>query len=182
MSIRRFGSARRRAAALLWLRVRHLSLLAAPVMGGCLYGFAGGGFPSHIRTAAILPFDNQTAEPGLTQEVTEAVREAIERRLGLRSSSEERADAVVRGAIVRYEPDIPLSFQPGQRGDVAVTRRRVQLTVNVEIYDQREGRMLWQRSGLTVDGEYTPPREEEGRRLALEKLVSDIVDGAQSQW
>jgi hypothetical protein len=35
---------------------------------------------------------------------------------------------------------------------------------------------------LTVDGEYQPPQEAEGHRLALNKLVIDIVDGAQSQW
>jgi len=42
--------------------------------------------------------------------------------------------------------------------------------------------VLWQRSGLTVDGEYAPGREAEGREVALKKLVKDIVDGAQSQW
>lgn len=148
----------------------------------CLYGFAGGGLPSHIRTVAILPFDNQTAEPVLTQEVSGAVQEAMERRLGLRPAGETTADAVVRGTILRYEPDIPLAFQAGQRGQVAVTRRRIQLTLSVEILDQREGRVLWQRSSLVVDGEYQPPDEAEGRKLALDKLVNDIVDGAQSQW
>lgn len=172
-SIPKFGSAR---------STRSAGPVLALLLQACLYGFAGGGFPSHIRTAAILPFDNQTAEPALTQEVTAAVSEAVERRLGLRSASEQSADAVVRGSIVRYEADIPLSFQPGQRGNVTVTRRRVQLTVNVEIYDQRDGRVLWQRAGLTVDGEYEPPDETGGRHLALEKLVNDIVDGAQSQW
>jgi hypothetical protein len=58
----------------------------------------------------------------------------------------------------------------------------VQLTLNVEIYDQKQGRMLWQRSGMVVDGQYQPPQEAQGRQLALNKLVSDIVDGAQSQW
>jgi hypothetical protein len=152
------------------------------VFGGCLYGFAGGGLPSHIRTVAILPFDNQTAEPVLTQEVTEAVRQALESRLGLRPASEATADAVVRGAILRYEPDIPLSIQPGQPGQVRVTARRVQFTIRVEIIDQREGRPLWERPNLVVDGEYSPPNEAEGRRKALDKLVADIVDGAQSQW
>jgi hypothetical protein len=150
--------------------------------GGCLYGFAGGGLPSHIRTVAILPFDNQTPEPLLTQAVAEALREAVQGRLGLRPASEGSADAVVRGVILRYEPDIALSFQSGQSGNVAVTRRRVSLTLRVEIYDQREGRTLWERQSLTVDGEYDPPREAEGRERALSKLVTDIVDGAQSQW
>jgi hypothetical protein len=131
---------------------------------------------------AVVPFDNQTAEPALTQQVSEALQEAMLGRLGLRQSGENTADAVVRGTITRYETDIPLSFQTGQQGDVSVTRRRVQLTLNVQIYDQREGRMLWQRSGLTVDGEYQPPNERAGRDVALNKLVTDLVDGAQSQW
>ena len=159
-------------------------MLAALVLAGaqgCLYGFAGGGLPSHIKTVAILPFDNQTAEPRLTQEVADAVTEAMERRLGLRLSSEESADAVVRGTIQRYDPDLLLSQQPGE-GNVQVTRRRVRLVLTVEIYDQRQGRALWQRSGLAIDGEYTPPLEAEGRKVAMEKLVADIVDGAQSQW
>lgn len=163
-------------------RMRWLAVAAA-VSTGCLYGFAGGGLPPHIRTVAILPFDNQTADPLLTQQVTDAIREAFENRLGLRLAGEATADAVVRGAVVRYEPEVTLSFQAAQQTTgTEVTRRLVRLAINVEIFDQREGRMLWQRSGLTVDGEYQPPREAEGRETALKKLVNDIVDGAQSQW
>lgn len=114
--------------------------------------------------------------------MADALREAMQGRLGLRSASEANADAVVRGAILRYEPDILLSFQPGERGNPNVTARRVQVTLRVEIYDQREGRTLWERQSLTVDGEYQPGRESEGRERALDKLVTDIVDGAQSQW
>lgn len=162
---------------------RSLGLAAlALALAACPYGFAGGGLPPHVRTVAILPFDNLTPEPLLTQEVADALREAVQGRLGLRPASEASADAVVRGTISRYQPDIPLSFQPGRVGQVEVTARRVQLTLRVEIYDQREGRALWVRESLIVDGEYTPPNESEGRRKALEKLVTDIVDGAQSQW
>ncbi|HEX9691769.1 MAG TPA: DUF4136 domain-containing protein [Gemmatimonadales bacterium] len=164
--------------------IRSLTALfvAVGASSGCLYGFAGGGLPGNIRTVAILPFDNQTAEPALTQEVSESVTEAMQRRLGLRPSAEATADAVVTGTITRYEPDMLLSQRAGPGGEVAVTRRRVQITLSVQIYDQREDRVLWQRTGISVDGEYEPPRESEGRRVALEKLVADIVDGAQSQW
>jgi TolB-like protein len=149
----------------------------------CLYGFAGGGLPPHIRTVAILPFDNQTTDPQLTQQVNDAVREAFESRLGLRLAGEATADAVVRGTIVRFEPEIAVSFQAAQQAtNQQVNRRLVRLSLNVEVFDQREGRSLWKRDGLTVDGEYTPPNEADGRQAALKKLVSDIVDGAQSQW
>ena len=146
-----------------------------------MYGFRGGGMPAHIRTVAILPFDNRTGEPALAQEVSDAIATAVQGRLGLRPTSEAAADAIVRGEIVRYDPDIPLSFEAGQ-GQVQVTRRRVQITVNVEIFDQRQGRTIWQRTGLAVDGEYDPPAEATGRQLAWQKLVTDIVEGAQSQW
>jgi hypothetical protein len=96
-------------------------------------------------------------------------------------ASEASADAIVRGRVVRYDPDLPIRFEPGQ-GQVTVTKRKVQLTVDVEIVNQREGTTVWKRQGLTVDGEYDPPQEAQGRKVALQKLVNDIVDGAQSQW
>ncbi|MGE0353151.1 MAG: LPS assembly lipoprotein LptE [Gemmatimonadales bacterium] len=130
---------------------------------------------------AVLPFDNLTSEPTLTQQISLAVREAVEQRLGLRQAGEAQADAIVRGSITRYEPDVPAAYT-GQSGQVTVTRRLVQITVSVEIVDQRAGKTLWQRSGMTLEGEYDPPAEADGRQRALEKLVTNIVEGAQSQW
>lgn len=163
-------------------RLVFLLLLAAVGLTGCLYGFAGGGLPPSIKTVALLPFDNQTAEPTLTQEVSSSVREALERRLGLRQASEAQADAVVRGTIVRYEPDLPVQYSGSEDRTVNVTRRLVQITVSVEIMDQKLQKPLWQRSGLVLEGEYDPGQERSGRDRALEKLVTNIVEGAQSQW
>lgn len=148
-------------------------------LAGCLYGFAGGTLPN-VKTVAILPFENDTPEPSLTQEVSEAVRQAFEGRLGLRVAPEGSADALVRGRIARYDPDVPISLQPGQ-GQVTVTKRKVQIAVDVEITNQREGTTVWKRQVL-VDGEYNPGQEASGRKIALDKLVNEIVDGAQSQW
>ncbi|HEV7364790.1 MAG TPA: LPS assembly lipoprotein LptE [Gemmatimonadales bacterium] len=130
---------------------------------------------------AVLPFDNQTPEPTLTQEISRAVREAVESRLGLRQATEAKADAVVRGSITRYEPDLPVAYQGGDSSKVTVTQREVQITVSVEIVE-KQGKPLWQRSGLTVRGTYEPGREADGRRKALDDLVVNIVEGAQSQW
>ena len=159
-----------------------LASLSALALSGCLYGFAGGGLPPSIKTVAVLPFDNQTPEPTLTQEISRAVREAVERRLGLRQSAEAQADAVVRGSITRYEPDLPVAYTGGDSSRVTVTRREVQITVSVEILDQKQGKALWQRNGLVVKGDYDSGQEADGRRKALDDLVVNIVDGAQSQW
>ena len=166
------------------LRSGFRASLSSLALGGCLYGFAGGGLPSHIKTVAVLPFDNQTPEPTLTQEVNAKVREAVEDRLGLRQASERQADAVVRGTITRYEPDVPVAFTGDAEGDgaVTVTRRLVQISVSVEILDQANNKPLWQRSGLLLEGDYDPGQESQGREKALDKLVTNIVEGAQSQW
>jgi hypothetical protein len=154
-----------------------------------MYGFAGGGLPPDIKTVAVLPFDNLTSEPTLTAEINSKVREAVQGRLGLRQASESQADAIVKGTITRYDPDVPVAFagtstNPNQAGQVEVNRRLVQITVTVEILDQRQGKPLWQRSGLLLEGDYAPDTETEqdGREKALDKLVTNIVDGAQSQW
>lgn len=153
-----------------------------------MYGFAGGGLPPEIKTVAILPFENLTPEPSLTAEVQQRVSDALERQLGLRAAGEEQADAVVRGTITRYEPDLPVAFnsgQPGQQGQpdqVNVTRRLVQITLSVEILDQKAGKPLWTKQSLVVEGDYETGQELAGRRKALDRLVENIVQGAQSQW
>jgi hypothetical protein len=172
----------RRRSGLIASRNFLLPFLTA-ALSGCLYGFAGGGLPPSIKTVALLPFDNQTAEPTLTQEVATSVREALQSRLGLRPASERQADALVRGTIVRYDPDLPVQYQGQETGrTVDVTKREVQITVSVEIMDQKRGKPLWQRSSLLLKGEYDPGQEVQGRQKALDDLVTNIVEGAQSQW
>ncbi|HEU4697927.1 MAG TPA: hypothetical protein VFS40_02010 [Gemmatimonadales bacterium] len=154
--------------------------------GGC-YGFAGGGLPPGIRTVAVLPFENLTSEPTLTQAVNASVRNAVEGRLGLRAAGQAQADALVRGSITRYEPDVPVAFTGDPNSSrVDVTRRLVQITVSIQIVDQRQnGRTLWERQGLTVEGDYdtgSPTGERDGRDRALDRLATTIVEGAQSQW
>jgi type IV pilus biogenesis protein CpaD/CtpE len=162
-----------------------LILLSASTLslGACLYKFSGGGLPKNIRTVAVLPFDTLTPEPILTQEITQAVREAVEKRLGLRQSGEDQADALVTGIVRRYEPDLPLSFTgQSSTNQVEVTRRMVQISLDVKIMDQKANKVLWERQGLMVQGEYDPNQEAQGRKKALDKLITDIVEGAQSQW
>jgi Lipopolysaccharide-assembly len=151
-------------------------------LAGCLYGFGGGtGFPPHIKTVAVLPFDNLTSEASLTSEINRAVREAVQGRLGLRAAGESQADAIVKGTIQRYDPDIPVAFSGTQSQNVNVSRKKLQIVVQVQIIDQANNKILWEKQALTVEGDYTN-NESDGRKQAIERLITNIVDGAQSQW
>ena len=159
-----------------------LFLLAATVAAcGVRYGFSEGAFPPHVRTMAVLPFENQTASAELQNELFENMRRRLQQRLGVRDAPQERADALVRGTIISYDVDVPVAFSADPRQTVSA-RRRLQITLDVEILDQTTGKTLWQRKALRAEGEYAERAEPEGRRQAIEKLVNDIVEGAQSQW
>jgi hypothetical protein len=153
------------------------------LLAGCgvRYGFSEGAFPSHVRTMAILPFDNQTPSPELQAELFEEMRKELQRRLGVRDAPQERAHALVRGLISAYDADVPVAFSADASQAVSA-RRRLQITVDVEILDQTTGKILWQRKGLRGEGEYAERAEPEGRKMAISKIVNGIVEGAQSQW
>ena len=164
--IRRFGS---------------ISLTLVFLATGCLYTFAGGGFPRHVKSAAVLPFDNETPAAELSREINDALRKAFESRLGLRSAPENRAHAIVRGTITKYETDIPVGFS-ADPARASSARRSLSIVIDVTIVDQTSGKTLYERKGLSANGEYPERGEEEGRRQAIQRLVNDIVEGAQSQW
>jgi hypothetical protein len=160
-----------------------LMLLLAVVSSACgvRYGFAGGGLPQHIRSMAIVPFENETASPELQRELGEQLQRELRGRLGVRDASEARADAVVRGTIRSYELDVPVAFSADPNQSLS-SRRKLQIVLDVEIVDQTTGRTLWQRRGMRAEGEYAERAEAEGRRQAIQRIVSDIIEGAQSQW
>ena len=163
--------------------VRNTLLPLLIVVAACWspYGFAGGGLPASIKTVAVLPFDNETATPDLQRDVTEALRKQLAGKLGLREAAENRANAVVRGTILRYDLDIPIGFSADPKR-ATTARRKLQITVDVSIIDQSSGKPLLERRGMISEGEYAEGAELAGRKQAVEKLVDEIVRGVQSQW
>ena len=159
-------------------------LLATPfvlALSGCLYGFHGGGLPSHIHTISVIPFDNQTPVADVQREISDSLRVRLISRLGLREASEARASAVVRGTIRRYESGIPIGVDANSRG-AAPVQRALEMVLDIDVIDQTNGKSLWSRKGYMVQGQYAEGKENLGRSLAVDKIVTAIVEGVQSQW
>lgn len=151
-------------------------------MVACMpYGFAGGGLPSHVRTVAVIPFENLTSVSEVQEELASALRSQLRERLGLREAAETRASALVRGTIQRYEADIPIGFSATNKAQTSA-RRQLQISIDIEMIDQVTGKTLWQQKGLMKDGQYEERGEAAGRRQAIERLVNEVIQGAQSQW
>jgi hypothetical protein len=158
-----------------------IASLALSSLTGCLYSFAGGGLPSHIHTMAIVTFDNQTPSPDIPKELYDQMRRELQRRLGVRDATQERADALVHGVIQSYDADVPVGFSANPQQAVTA-RRHLQLTIEIEILDQSNGRVLYANKALRGEADYAEREEKEGRNVAIAKIVQSIVEGVQSKW
>lgn len=176
-----------RATPGLWTLADRLARGAAlALLVACNYSLrGGGGLPDHIETIYIDEFDNQTTQFDLAPALfTELTRE-IPSTLGLQVAGQERADAVLRGVITGYG-DEAQNIRPDERSaaSVAVLQRQVTITLRVEMLDVERNVILWDGS-LTGRGEYQPDAGqtlEAGRLRAIEDLLQQIRDRAQSQW
>lgn len=162
-----------------WKRASALALL---LLTGCNYGLRGGGFPDHIRTLYVESFENQTPQFELEQQLFTAMVDEVPSALGVRIGSRAGADALLTGSILGYD-DVAQNYSSSGGGRIQVLEHQIRISVNVRLLDARQNVILWEGrvSGL---GRYAPDTqtEDEGRRLAIEEIVREVIDGAQSQW
>jgi hypothetical protein len=153
-------------------------------VGSCNYGLrGGGGFPSEIRTVYIAPLGNQTVQFDVGDQVFSALLEQLPRALGLSPAGENSADAVVRGTVTRYE-DAAQNYRPGEPGSIDVLQHQVQITVSIQIIDVRNSIILYEQASVSGRGVYQPDSQDEqtARTEAINVLIQQIINGAQSQW
>jgi hypothetical protein len=170
-------------------RGRALASLAA--LGGlvalataCSYGFEGGGFPSHIQTIYIAPFENETPQFDLEQRLFDELIDELPAKLGLRAAGEGSADAILRGTIRRYD-DVAQAYRAGDATQTPdILSHEVQIGITAELIDVRDNVIRWSASSLIGRGTYRPDTEtdERGKAEAIENIIEQIIDGAQSQW
>lgn len=159
-------------------------IAAAAGLSGCSYGFEGGGFPPHIRTLYIAPFENETPQFDLGQKLYDRMVAELLPRLGVRVAGEQAADAILRGEIRRYD-DVAQNYRPGA-GNAAgpdVLSHEVQVGISAQLIDVRDNVIRWEGT-VTGRGTYRPDTELDnvGKMKAIESIIEQIVDGAQSQW
>jgi len=69
------------------------------LLAGCGFYSLAGSIPSHIKSIAIPLLDNQTAEYGITEDITDNLLEKFTEANILRVVDEDNADSILRGII-----------------------------------------------------------------------------------
>ncbi len=148
--------------------------------GCCMYTFSGN-VPSHLKTIAIPPFENQTAEFGLSEMLTDELIELFTTDNTLKVRTLSSADAVIRATIMRIE-DRPSTVNANE----TVSEYRVSVTVKVKCEDLVMGKIIWEENvsnfGIYPFSGGSSADRDAGIEEAVEKIVEDILNKTVSGW
>ncbi|MBX3746202.1 MAG: hypothetical protein KF833_12930 [Verrucomicrobiae bacterium] len=127
-------------------RVAAPLLLALAIVAGhagCAYRLGPtSGAPAGARSLAVLPFENQTFEPRVTDSLATALRGQLQQEGTFRLARRSEADIVVSGVVRRIDR-LEESFLPQ---DTRVLRDyRWQVVAHVTAIERASGRVLLDR-------------------------------------
>ena len=177
-------------------------ILSILIITGCGYYSMAGSIPPHIKSIAIPLVNNQTAEFGIAESITDNIIEVFNEENILRIVDEGNADSILRGTIISLE-DAPYTFS----SEEAVSEYRINITMditwndvdnNVDLLKKRySGWGAYGLSGdINTDGidndgdgkideedddEFGEPRSF-ATKIAITKIAEDIVNNILTSW
>lgn len=149
-----------------------------------------------FRTIYVVPFVNKidiTKEtdvankykiykPMLETDVTKSVINKFLLDGNLRPAKEGSADLVLKGELVEFRRD-PLRYTDSDE----VEEYRLNLVVNISLWDNRENKLVWEENNFTGDATYftrgpTAKSEDTAINDAMNDLARRIVERTVEQW
>ncbi len=167
------------------------------IIGGCGYT-TRSMISDKFKTIYVVPFVNRvdiTREtdvaskyriyrPMLETDITKSVINKFLSDGNLRSVKEESADLILKGELIDYRKDA-LRYDEGEE----VSEYRINLVVNISLFDRKENKIVWEESNFTGDTTYfaistNPQYKSEDTALngALTDLARRIVERTVEQW
>jgi len=167
-----------------------------------LFAFAGCGYTtrsmisSNYRTLYIPIFENKidiTQEayaankyrvyrPALETDITRVVTNKFFTDGNLKPVKEESADLILKGELLEFRRDT-LRYTANDE----VEEYRLNIVVNLTLYDKKENNLVWQEKNFTGDTTYfTAGPQAKSEDVAINDALADlarrIVERAVEQW
>lgn len=165
------------------------------VTAGCGYT-TRSMFATHYKTIYVTPFVNKVditnptdAEnkyrlyrPMIETDITRAVNNRYLFDGNLKPLKEGTADLILKGEVVDFRKD-PLRYDEGDN----VSEYRINLVVNISLWERAEDKLLWTENNFTGDTTYFATGNQaisEGTAVtnALNDLSRRIVERTVEQW
>jgi hypothetical protein len=166
------------------------------ILSGCGYT-TRSMVSSKFKTIYITPFANKiditketdTADkykvykPLLESEITRAVINRFLWDGNLKPAQKEVADLVLKGELIEFRRDALRYTQDGNN----VEEYRLNLVVNISLWDNREEKLIWEQNGFTGDTTYftigpSLKSEDVAIKDALDDLGRRIVERTVEEW
>ena len=106
----------------------------------CGYYSLAGSIPPHIRSISIPLLDNQTAEFGISEGITDNLLEKFTDENVLRVVDVDNSDSILRGSIVQAE-DIPYTYSKEE----VVGEYRFTVAIDIEWIDVANDEVLFEK-------------------------------------
>jgi Lipopolysaccharide-assembly len=157
-------------------------LLSAVLLIGCAYSFTGASVPSHLKTIAIPPVNDQSGfgEPGLGELMTTTLTDQFITDNSLQVADRGTSDSILEGVITNVT-DVPSSVEGGEQ----VRKRRVTVSIRFTYQDMKLRKKVWEKT-FSNWGDYDSgggfSQRREGLKIAVAKLSEDVLLETVSGW
>jgi outer membrane lipopolysaccharide assembly protein LptE/RlpB len=155
-----------------------LSLIILMLLG-CSYSFKGS-LPSHIQKVAVPLFDDNTAYPGIREDLTNGVIDEFIADNTLKVASESEADIIISGVVSSIRQRASMLT-----GGETVQEYQVYVTVRVKCEDVKNNKLLWEKTisqyGI-MSAAATQDERDQAIGVAIEKITNDILNNTLGFW
>jgi hypothetical protein len=117
--------------------------------------------------------------PGLERDVTKTLTNKFLFDGNVRPGDADSSDLELKGELVEFRRD-PLRYKDNDD----VEEYRLNLVVNISLWDKKENKLLWEEKGFTGDTTYFPAQQSEDTAIkaALDDLARRIVARVVEEW
>lgn len=150
---------------------------------GCGVYTASSGRVQEERKLVFVGFlENETAEPNLGVELTDAIVRALQEDNTLKVVGEDAAESVIAGKVLRYT-----LREMATRPDLTVNEYQVQIAVSLTFTVRRSGEAIFDKRTFNGSGNYVlnDPQgttEQTAREEAAREIVRDILAQVVEDW
>jgi len=171
-------------------------------MQNCGYYSMAGSIPPHIKSIAIPLLENQTAEYGVSEEITDNLVDMFTQENILNIREEDQSDSILRGVILSVD-DTPFTYSQQE----VVSENRITIRLSIEWYDVKEEKSIIDKeysgwgaygygSDISVDGVDNDGDglldDEDGdeigdartfaTKVAVKKIADEIINDILADW
>ena len=171
------------------------------ILQSCGFYSISGSLPTHINTIYIPMVENETAEFGIAENISDGIQERFNNE-GILKVVDNNADSILRGTVKKVT-DGPYTFNKSE----SVSEYRYKIDVNIEWHDNRNDKILlkgnysgWGAYGLSGDiGSDGIDNDNDGKidsddddefgeprlfasKTAVKKIAEDIINDIMTTW